>query len=444
MLQMSPEAATIGMFLSVLFCVFIGIPIGLVLGGIAVLFGFMLFGIPATLSLLIARIFGVMNNYILVCIPLFIFMAQLLAQSRVAEDLLEAVGVIFGPVRGGLAIAVVVVCTIFAACTGITGAECVAMGVLAMPIMLRYGYNKELVCGCITGASALGILIPPSIMLIVMAEQTGLTVGKLYAGAILPGIALSSLFIGYILLRCYYYPSEGPALSADKRGKVSAKTLTIMTLKSLVPAAIIIIGVLGSLFAGVATATEAAGAGAFLSFILVLGYRRFTWKGFYAAVISATKSTCMVFLVITGASCFAGVFMGVGGDVVVKNVIIGFELGKWGTYVIMLIIYFILGCFIDWIAIVMITFPVFFPLAKELGFDPLWWVVSVAVMLQDSFLTPPFGYNLFYLKGCAPPEVSMLDIIKGSVSFLEVQALGIVFVCLVPWSITWLPTILVK
>jgi tripartite ATP-independent transporter DctM subunit len=444
MLHMSPEAATIGMFLSLLFGIFIGVPLGLVLGGLALIFGFTLLGVPATLSMFVTRIYGVMDNYILVSVPLFIFMAQLLSRSGVAEVLFETVRYLFGPVRGGIAITVVVVSTIFAACTGITGAACVTMGLLALPTMLRYGYDKRLSCGCITGASALGILIPPSIMLIIMAEQTGLTVGKLFAGAIIPGIALSSMYIIYILIRCYFNPLDAPALPPEERAKISSKELIVMTLKSFVPPTLLIIGVLGAMFAGVATPTEAAGSGAFLSFLLVLAYRKFTWKGFYETVIQATKSTCMVLLVLVGASCFTGVFMGIGGDAIIRDLIIGLNLGKWGTYIIMMVIFFILGCFLDYIAIIMLTFPIFLPIAKEMGFDLLWWVVSVAVMLQDSFITPPFGYNLFYLKGCAPPEVSMTDIIRGSIPFWEIMELGLVFVCFFPWSITWLPSILIK
>jgi tripartite ATP-independent transporter DctM subunit len=440
---MSPEFITIGMFGGLLIGLFMGHPLAFVLGGLAVIFGYLGWG-PSCFYMFINRTWGIMDSYILVCIPLFIFMAQLLDQSGVAEELFDTMRHVFGPIRGGIAIAVVVVSTLFGACTGIIGASVVTMGLLSMPVMLKYGYNKKLASGAICAGGTLGILIPPSIMLVVMADQAALSLGKLFAGAIIPGLILSFLYISYILIRCWYKPQDGPALSIEERKAVSTKKLTLMVIKSMVPPMILILGVLGSIFAGIATPTEAAGVGALLAFLMTVAYGRFTWSGFKTAVVNTAKTTSMVIIVLVGAACFASVFMGSGGGDVVRDFIVGIGFGKWGTFIIMMIILFILGMFIDWIGIIMITFPIFLPLAAELGFDKVWFVVALAVMLQDSFLTPPFGYALFYLKGVAPPEVKTADIFWGAFPFWRLMEVGLIIVVIWPETITWLASVLVK
>ena len=440
---MSAEFVTIGMFVGILIGLFLGHPLAFVLGGLAVIFGYVGWG-PSCFYMFLNQTWGTMDNYILVCIPLFIFMAQLLDQSGVAEDLFDTMRYLFGPLRGGIAIAVVVVSTLFGACTGIIGASVVTMGLLGMPVMLKYGYNKRLAAGCICAGGTLGILIPPSIMLVVMADQAALSLGKLFAGAIIPGLILSFLYISYVLIRCWFRPQDGPPLSKEERKAVSGKKLAIMTMKSLVPPMILILGVLGSIFAGIATPTEAAGVGAFLALLMNLAYGTFTWSAFKTAVVNTGKTTSMVIIILVGAACFSSVFMGSGGGDVVRDFILGVGLGKWGTFIIMMIIMFILGMFIDWIGIIMITFPIFLPIAAELGFDKLWFVVAIAVMLQDSFLTPPFGYALFYLKGVSPPEVTIGDIIWGAFPFWRLMELGLIICIIWPSTITWLASVLVK
>jgi tripartite ATP-independent transporter DctM subunit len=281
-------------------------------------------------------------------------------------------------------------------------------------------------------------------MLVVMADQSALSVGKLFAGAIVPGLILSGLYISYILVRCWFKPHDGPALSKEERQAVSGKQLTLMVLKSLVPPLVLIAGVLGSIFAGIATPTEAAGVGAVLAFGMTVAYGKFTWKGLYMAVVNTAKTTSMVIIILVGASCFAGIFMGSGGGDVVKDFILGAGLGKWGTFIIMMIILFLLGMFIDWIGIIMICFPLFLPIATELGFDKVWFVVVIAVMLQDSFLTPPFGYALFYLKGVAPPEVSTTDIYWGAFPFWRLMEVGLIICVIWPGTILWLANTLVR
>jgi tripartite ATP-independent transporter DctM subunit len=320
----------------------------------------------------------------------------------------------------------------------------VTMGLLSMPIFLKYGYDKKLACGSVCAGGTLGILIPPSIMLVVMADQSALSVGKLFAGAIIPGLILSTLYILYILVRCWIKPKDGPALSEEERAAISGKRLVLKVMKSMVPPMILILGVLGSIFAGIATPTEAAGVGAVLAFGMTVAYGKFTWSGLKTAVINTSKTTSMVIIILACAACFSGVFMGSGGGDVVKEFIYGIGFGKWGTFIVMMVILFFLGMFLDWIGIIMITFPLFLPIAQDLGFDKVWFVVTVAVMLQDSFLTPPFGYALFYLRGVAPPEVTTSDIYWGAVPFWRLMELGLIACVIWPQTILWLANTLVK
>ena len=443
MIDLSPETLSILMFAGLIIGLFMGHPLAFVLGGLAVIFGFISWG-PGSYGMFMNRIYGTMDNYILIAIPLFIFMAQILDQSGVADNLFDSMRYLFGPIKGGIAVAVVVVSTLFGACTGIIGASVVTMGLLAMPVMLKYGYDKRLSCGSICAGGTLGILIPPSIMLIVMGNQSKVSVGKLFAGAVIPGLILAALYITYILIKCYRNPAAGPPLSLEERNSVTHGEIAMMVLKSLVPPMILILGVLGSIFTGIATPSEASGVGAFLAIALTACYGRFTLKGLFDAVTQTARTTTMVIIILVGATCFTGIFLGLGGGDVVEEFILGIGYGKWGTFVVMMLICFVLGMFVDWIGIVMITFPIFLPIADQLGFDKVWFVVIIAVMLQDSFLTPPFGYALFYLKGVAPPEVTTKDIYWGAFPFWRLMELGLIICVIFPKTITWLPSILIK
>lgn len=438
-MEFSPETLAILMFVGLMIGLFMGHSLAFVLGGLAVIFGYLGWGVGAY-GMFLNRIYGLMDNYILISIPLFIFMAQVLDQSGVADKLFDAMRYLFGSVRGGIAIAVIVVSTLFGACTGIIGASVVTMGLLGLPVMLKYGYDKKMACGSITAGGTLGILIPPSIMLIVMGNQAKLSVGKLFAGAVIPGIILASLYILYILIKCYRNPEAGPPISTEERSSVTGKDILMMVAKSLIPPMILIIGVLGTIFFGVATPSEASGVGAFLALGLTAAYGKFSWKGLYSAVLQTAKTTTMVITILLGASCFTGVFLGLGGGDIVREFILNLGWGKWGTFIVMMAICFVLGMFVDWIGIVMITFPIFLPIAAELGFDKLWFVVIIAVMLQDSFLTPPFGYALFYLKGVAPPEIETKDIYWGSFPFWRLMEIGLIICVIFPATITWLPS----
>jgi len=431
------------MFSGLLIGIALGHPLAFVLGGLATVFGLIGWG-PEVFYLFVNRIYAVMDNYVLLAIPLFIFMAQLLDQSKIVEELFDVMRLIMGPLNGGIALAVIVVSVLFGACTGIIGASVTAMGLIALPIMLKYDYDKSLSVGTICAGGTLGILIPPSVMLIIMGNQASLSVGKLFAGAIIPGLILATLYIGYILIKCYFDPEAGPALSPEERAAVDLKTVLKMAVKSLVPPMVLILAVLGSIFSGVATPTEASGVGAFVSLLMVIAYGKFTKQGFIEAITETAKTSTMVIIVIVGATCFTGVFLGIGGGDVVSDLLLGIGFGKWGTFIVMMLITFVLGFFIDWLGIVMITFPIFLPIADQLGFDKLWFVVIMAVMLQDSFLTPPFGYALFYIKGVAPPEITMSHIYKGIHAFWFLMEIGLIICVLFPQTILWLPSVMVK
>lgn len=444
MIAISPEWLTILMFAGLLVGLFMGHPLAFVLGGLGIIFGLIGSWGPDIFALFPNRIYGMMDNYVLLAVPLFIFMAQFLDQSGVTEALFDALRYLLGPIKGGIGIAVILVCTVFAACTGVIGASVVAMGLLALPMMLRYGYDKQITCGAICAGGTLGILIPPSIMLVVMGSEASLSVGQLFAGAVIPGLILAALYTAYIAIRCYRNPKMGPPISQEELAQVTKMQIAGMVLKSLVPPVILILGVLGTLFTGIATPTEAAGGGAFLAFMMVLAYGKFSWQALYQAVVKTGRTSTMVLMVLIGATCFTGVFLGNGGGDVVTSFVLGLGFGKWGTLSVMMAIVFILGMFIDWLGVVLICFPLFLPIADQLGFDKLWFVVIIAVNLQTSFLTPPFGYALFYLRGIAPEGVETIDIYKGIIPYVILMLIGLVICTIFPQTITWLPTLVVK
>lgn len=438
---MSPELFSALMFVGLLVGLFMGHPLALVLGGLSVIFAYIGPG-PGVFGIVINRIYGAVDNYVLVAVPLFIFMARLLSDSGITDKMFETLRLLLGPVRGGLTLAVIGVSVLLAATTGIIGASMTVMGLLALPSMLKHGYQKEISCGAIAAGGSLGILIPPSIMLVVMGSYASLSVGKLFAAAVMPGLMLASLYAIYVAIVSYLKPEIGPPVSADERGQVSTGRLLVMLLQMVGPPLLLILGVLGSIFAGVATATEAASIGAFIALLMVIFYRRFTWRGFVESVVDTGKTTTMVLFVVVGAAAFTGVFIAGGGLEVAKNLMLGLGLGKWGSIVVMMLIVFVLGMFLDWLGIILICFPVFLPIGQELGLDKLWLVIMMAVVLQTSFLTPPFGYALFYLKGVAPEGVETGHLYRGIMPFVILILLGTVLCAVFPEIILWLPGVL--
>lgn len=438
---MSEALLIILMFAGLLIGLFMGHPLAFTLGGLAVIFGLIGWG-PGVFYLFMNRIYGVMDNYVLIAIPLFIFMAQLLDRSGIAEDLFDSLRYLFGRLRGGVLVAVILVSIVFAACTGIIGASVVTMGLLALPVLLKYGYQKEISTGAIAAGGTLGILLPPSIMLVVMAQQATLSVGELFAAAIFPGLVLSFLYSVYILIVCGIKPEWGPPASREELAAISTGKILLKAAKSLIPPSILMLGVLGSIFAGVATPTEAAGLGAFLTFLMVIAYRKFTWSSFYGACIQTAKTNAMVIFILCGASCFTVVFLGLGGGDFVTDLIVGTGLSSGAIFVLMMVIVFFLGMFIDWLGIVLICFPIFLPIADQLDFNRTWFVIMIAMNLQASFLTPPFGYALFYLAGIAPVGVNLAHIYRGIIPFVILMLIGLCICAIFPGLVLWLPSML--
>jgi tripartite ATP-independent transporter DctM subunit len=433
------------MFGTLFITLFLGHPLAFSLGALAVVFGLIGWGgsPDVVFGLFANKTFGVMGNYVLVAVPLFIFMAQMLDASGIAEKLFHTMHVILGPIRGGLALAVIIVCTVFAASSGVVGATEVAIGLLAVPALMRRGYNLPLIAGSICAGGTLGIIIPPSIMLVVYGSLVGMSVGQLFAAAMFPGLLLSSLYIIYILVRCGLNPKLGPPLPKEERIYTFFQKVK-MILASLVPPATLIILVLGSIVSGIATPTEAAGIGSLGAIILALGYGKLTWKSVKDASVSTLTTTSMVMTLFLGGNAFQSIFMGLGGGDAIYNILMGFNLSPYVILFIMMGCVFFLGMFIDWLGILLIVLPIFVPITQELGFDQLWFATLICVNLQMAFLTPPFGYSLFYLKGIAPEEMTIMHIYKGVVPFISLQWIGLVTCIVFPELVLWLPRALFK
>jgi len=439
---MSITIIAILMFIVLIVCFFLGHPLAFVLGGVGTLFGLFLTG-PSFFHAFIDRIFaGTMSNFTLAAIVLFIFMGNLLTVSGIADRLFASLRYLLGSLRGGLGLAVLFVSIIFAACTGIVGASVVTMGLLAGPMLLRYGYQKGLSMGIITAGGTVGLMIPPSIMLVIMGDQANVAVGKLFAAVIIPGLAMSLAYMLYVAIRCTINPKVGPPIPAEQLAKVSFGRRVFTAIIYALPPICLILFVLFSIFLGYFTPAEAAGIGSFLAIILVLVYRRFTWAGFLTTIYQTAKASAMVLMIIVGASCFTSVFIGMGGGTALVEAVMATGLGKWGIYTLMMIILLIMGCFIDWVGLVLIAFPVFLPIAKLLGFDMLWYVTMMAMVLQIAFLTPPFGYALFYMAGLKFEGVTFPHLYRGVLPFVIMQVIGFVILTIYPEIVLWLPSIM--
>jgi tripartite ATP-independent transporter DctM subunit len=441
---MSLEFLTVAMFATLIFAIILGHPLAYTLAAVAALFGLIDngFSVPMLFEMFINNIWGLMENYTLVAIPLFILMAQLLDRSKVSDALFESLYVVLGSIKGGLGLAVVLVCTVFAATTGIIGASVVAMGLLATPALMNKGYQRELTAGIICASGTLGILIPPSIMMVVYGGLTGMketSVGNLFAGAIFPGLLLAGLYFVYILIRCNIDPKLGPPISKEEASGYTAAQKWGMTLKSLIPPLALILAVMGTILLGMATPTEAAGLGALGAVLLALFNGKLNWTVLKESAYATMKTTSMVMMLFIGGKFFSAVFLSMGGGDVVADLLIGSGMNQWIILFIMMFIVFIMGMFIDWAAILLVTVPIFLPIAIELGFDPLWFSLLLCVNLQTSFLTPPFGYALFYFKGVAPTQYTMMHIYRGIVPFVLLQLISIGLLCLFPSLVTWLP-----
>ncbi len=416
------------MFVAALALIFSGYPVAFALGGTALIFAAL--GVQLGLfdwSLLFAmpeRIFGIMSNFVLLAVPFFIFMGTVLERARLAEDLLTTIGKLFGPLRGGLALAVVFVGALLAAATGVVGASVVAMGVISLPVMLRYGYSTELASGVILASGTLGQIIPPSVVLVVLADQMGISVGDLFLGGLVPGLILAGLYALYAIGVAVMKPSAAPALPAAVRD-VSGRQLARQVALVMLPPLVLILLVLGSIFAGVATPTEAGALGAVGAMGLAMAHRRLSWKVLYQAADHTTRLTTMVVFLLIGSTAFALVFRGLYGDVWIEGLLTGLPGGKIGLLVVANAVIFLLGFFLDFFEIAFIIIPLLVPAARLLGIDLVWFGVMIGMNLQTSFLTPPFGFALFYLRGVAPPEVKTEQLYRAVVPFIVIQLIGL-------------------
>jgi tripartite ATP-independent transporter DctM subunit len=377
----------------------------------------------------------------LIAVPLFVFMGVMLERSGLAEELLDTMGLLFGRLRGGLAISVVAVGALLGASTGIVGATVVTMGLLAVPTMLRRGYQKELATGTVSASGTLGQIIPPSIVLVLIGDIVGVSVGELFVGAVLPGLVLVGLYTFYILLVAYFKPDLAPALPREELDAISTKELMARVGKALIPPVFLMIAVLGSIFAGIASPTEAAAVGAVGSTLLTVVNKKFSMKILNEVMITTVRLTCMVFIILCGAAAFGLVFRGLGGDGLVRGFLGGLA-HKYSHGVVLAIVMgviFIIGFFLDFIEITFIHVPVLAPIMIDFGYDPVWFCILIAVNLQTSFMTPPFGFSLFYLKAVTPPEVSTGDIYRGIIPFVLFQLIGLLIVVFFPELATWLP-----
>ncbi|MFC1901845.1 TRAP transporter large permease subunit [Chloroflexota bacterium] len=415
-----------------------GLPIAFCLGSTALIFGYFLWG-PASLAVIVNSAYSQMGNFILVAVPLFVFMGIMLERSGIADALFGMMHVWFGSLRGGLGIGTIAVCAIFAAMSGLSSTGTVTMGLIALPAMLKRGYDKRMAIGSVGAGGGLGVLIPPSVPLIFFAWLAGESVGRLFLGGVFPGLLLATLYASYIGIRSFFQPHLGPALPPEERGSWREKG---RALRAVILPILLVIAVLGSIFTGMATPSEAAAMGAFGSIICAIVYRRLRWRVVKETAYRTAQITAMMLWITIAAKSFTVVYTGIGGPELVRGLVQGAELSPWIILIAMQVIWIIMGCIMDPMGITMITIPIFLPIAKFFGFDIVWFGLLHAVNMEMGLLTPPFGWNLFYLKGIAPEGISIRDIYSSVFPFITLQALALVIIMLFPQIVLFLPNLI--
>ncbi len=440
MISMSPELVTFLMIAGILVGVLLGYPLALSVGGVGIVIGMLLWGPELVGEVYYGRFFSGIQNYVLLAVPLFVFMGIMLEQSGVAEGMYDALYLWFGGIKGGLAVTTVLIGTVVAACVGIIGASVTMLALIALPAMINRGYDRSLAAGSVCAGGSLGILIPPSIMLVVYGPMAQLSVGRLFFGAFLPGFLLSAMYIAYLLIRCMMQPRLAPPVPASERAvPISIKMGKLA--KSMVPPVILILAVLGSIFFGVAAPTEAAGVGALAATLLAAGYRKLNWTVLMSTALATVRVAGMVLLIGAFAFAFVGVFMRANGDRVVTEFVLAAPGGMWGVFFVIMFICFILGFLIDWLGIIFIMVPIVTPIGAAAGFDPLWFAMMICINLQMSFMTPPFAYALFYVRGAADPRLGLTSahIITGMVPYVFIIVAALLLCIAFPQIILWLP-----
>jgi len=418
------------MFIVALLMLLTGFPVAFVFGGVALIFGVFSEGLDL-FAFMPYRIMSIMENSVMMAVPMFIFMGNVLQKTKLAEQLLEAMGELFGRVRGGVAVSTILVGSLLAASTGVVGASVVAMGVISLPVMLKYNYDKKLSTGVICASGTLGQIIPPSIILIILGDVMGVPVGDLFKSALLPSAILVGLFILYVLAYAFFKPEAAPALP-ESAVKESSLVSCWRAFKAIAPPLTLIIAVLGSIFYGIATPTESSAIGGVGAIVLAIVYGQFSWKIIWEAASDTVKVTAMVFAIFVGATAFSMVFSYTGGEEIIEDLMLSLPGEKWGFLIISMLVILVLGFFIDFVEISFIVVPLLYPIAELLGIDLTWFAILIAMNLQTSFLTPPFGFSLFYLKGVAPPEIKTMDIYKGVIPFILLQILVLGSILLFP------------
>ncbi len=439
----------IALFVSFVVLIFTGVPVAWLMGGLAVLFTGIsvfsdnyldtFFGVDwGYSSIIVARIYAVMNNWVLVALPMFVFMGIMMDKSGIAEDLMTDLTKLFGRVRGGLAITIVIIGVLLAASTGIIGAAVVLLAILGIPLMLKQNYDAALACGVVCATGTLGILIPPSIMLVLMADQIRVSVGDLFMGAMFPGLILGGLYGVFILVYAWLRPSVAPAPPDVEE---ITPRLVFNVIKSTLPPAGLIVAVLGSIFFGIATPTEASGVGALGAMLLAVARRRLSFAGLQEVLRNTMKTTSYIFALFVGATAFSLVLRGFGGDALIEDSLLALPFGPNGIVVVVLLITFMLGFVLDWIEITLIVLPLLAPVLIGLDVNLVWFAILFAVCLQTSFITPPVGFALFYMKGVAPKGIDTVTIYRGIIPFMIIQLIGVGLVFAFPKIATWLPTV---
>lgn len=438
---MSATAIVLIMLLVFLVVLMLGHPLSFTLGGLAVIFGYLFWGDANVLNIFVRTIAKTITSVSYVCVPLFIFMGAILEKSGVSERLFEALYIVMGRLKGGLALSTVVICALMGAASGIIGASITIMAMLALPTMLKYKYDEKLATGTIMAAGSLGTMIPPSVILVIYGSLANLSIAKLFAGGMGAGLLLASLYGVYVVILCFVRPNAGPAISKEESDRYTVREKFLLTIISIIPALGLIILVLGSILFGIATPNESAAMGAIGAVLIAVAYKKFNWKMIKDACYSTMKTTSMIMWIIVAASMFTSIFLGLGGGEVITNMVLAIGLNKWAVLAFILFLIFIMGMFIDSYGILLIGVPLFTPIIYSLGFDPFWFGIIFAIMIQMSVISPPFAYAAFYLKGVCP-EIPISKLYWASIPFICLQVICIVLCCLFPQIILYFTSII--
>lgn len=427
----------IWMFPALMVAIFMGFPVAFSLMGVAVIFGYLRFG-DALVHQLVAKVDDVASYYVLAAVPLFIFMGALLERSGIAVRLFEAIHLWTRRLPGGLAVGTVLLCVVFAAASGVVGATESVVGLLAIPVMLKYAYDKGLISGTICAGGSLGTIIPPSVVVVILAPVADISVGDLFVGMLFPGLILAGLFVVYILIRCSIWPEDGPRILDDENEPPFAQKLWL-TATALAPPLVLIFSVLGTIMLGWATPTEAAAVGAAGSAIMTLAYGDFTLKVLHEAMVKTLQVTAMILFILLGGTMFSGTFVALGGISSVQNLLAGTDLSPWAIMLTMLALAFVAGFVLDLISIVLIIVPIAVELLRPMGIDIVWFCIMFLIMIQTSYLTPPMAPAIFYLRGISPPEIKLSHMYKGVVPFIALEFIVLALVAFFPGIALWLP-----